>query len=190
MNSFNKLLIENYYKNLLSEGPDSPPPPPGTPINPGGWWQDSNGKWHQIVPPDQPEDLVPIETEPDPQEIDPGDITLHGHDERIPPKPPDEPGKQHVLFRKPVGVRPDGTPIYEYYWETINENTSLWRNLIRFLTRAFIPGVGWVLFNPFEQPAGGSDLLWMLNDPYYNANQYGLPYGGGWDNINDQPVYA
>lgn len=188
MKNLNSLLVE-YYKRSLLEGLDSPPPPPGTPITPNGWWQDSNGRWHQTVPSDQPDDLVPIETEPEPQEVDPMDITINGGPDEIPPQPPEQPGQRNVLMRRPIGIRPDGSVIFEYYWVQIKENSSMWRRLINILTRTFIPGIGWVLFNPFEQSAGaGSDLLML--DPYGWAEQYGMPYGGGWDDIQNQNYYA
>jgi hypothetical protein len=207
MNSFNKLLIENYYKSI-NERKYTPEPsfsavPPPPPNNPNDWtWDWDTNRPVQNVP-DLP-DQVDIDPTMDPTQVDPGDITMHGGEVALPPKPPEREGQILILMRR---YDAEGNPYY--VWEYIDqspENPSRWQRILTRLGAVWrwFPAVGWVLFSPMEQQAGaGSEMpyLYGQNDLRWDFGWWWDPEQkkwiqtprGGWDNVprtRDTSPYA
>ena len=202
MNTFNKLLLENYYNNLKEETTSSTPP--NNPIFPNDGWHWEGGRWVRNIP-NQPADLIPIDDDrPTIDIVEPGDEVLSPGSPEIPPMPsePPEPGHSWVCVRT---INPDGSTTYQWVQtETINlTNPNLLQKFLRSIGGSLALwgwGLSWILFNPFEQSAGGnaSILNYNTNDPsewtyiwdeqthqWVPHFQHNYPYGGGWE---DRPT--
>jgi hypothetical protein len=180
MSSFNKLLLENYY-NSISEasysptatyGSYTPPPPNPGNIPPGFEWNWETGEIDRIIPPDLPDEIT-IEDVMDPRQVEPGDITMHGRETTIPPRPEERPGRILILVERRDA---NGMPIYSWEYIDAQQDESIVTRILNGLRSIWrwFPSVGWVLFSPFERQAGAPTGPLELNPEMYH------PWNFGW----------